>query len=152
MVTLEEKFGLKGSIPLQPYQKVLQNVQEWVQIYQPEQGATGNCGPKPGKVRHKPHLTQFLNGSDFVYVHMEAPDEINPQSVHLKKFAVETIDKKVVKFLKDELEKRGIDYRMMILPDHPTPIKLKTHVSDPVPYIMYDSTNETDKNANLTYC
>ena len=68
-----------------------------------------------------------------------------------KKFAVETIDKKVVKFLKDELEKRGIDYRMMILPDHPTPIKLKTHVSDPVPYIIYDSTNETDKNANLTY-
>ena len=46
---------------------------------------------------------------------------------------------------------RGIDYRMMILPDHPTPIKLKTHVSDPVPYIIYDSTNETDKNANLTY-
>lgn len=66
-----------------------------------------------------------------------------------KKFAVETIDKKVVKFLKDELEKRGIDYRMMILPDHPTPIKLKTHVSDPVPYIIYDSTNETDKNAIL---
>ena len=72
-------------------------------------------------------------------------------SVAGKKFAVETIDKKVVKFLKDELENRGIDYRMMILPDHPTPIKLKTHVSDPVPYIIYDSTNETDKNANLTY-
>ena len=52
---------------------------------------------------------------------------------------------------KAALEKRGIDYRMMILPDHPTPIKLKTHVSDPVPYIIYDSTNETDKNANLTY-
>lgn len=67
--------------------------------------------------------------------------------MHLKRrnLAVETIDKKVVKFLKDELEKRGIDYRMMILPDHPTPIKLKTHVSDPVPYIIYDSTNETDK-------
>ena len=40
---------------------------------------------------------------------------------------------------------------MMILPDHPTPIKLKTHVSEPVPYIIYDSTDETDKNANLTY-
>ena len=68
-----------------------------------------------------------------------------------KKYAVETIDKKVVKFLKDELEKRNIDYRMLILPDHPTPIKLKTHVSDPVPYIIYDSTKETDTNASLTY-
>ena len=68
-----------------------------------------------------------------------------------EKYAVETIDKKVVKFLKDELEKRGIDYRMMILPDHPTPIKLKTHVSDPVPYIIYDSTKETDDNASLSY-
>ena len=85
---------------------------------------------------------------------MEAPDEMGHLKVHLKKkkFAVETIDKKVVKFLKDELEKRGIDYRMMILPDHPTPIKLKTHAfGPPVPYIIYDSTNETDKNANLTY-
>lgn len=73
--------------------------------------------------------------------------------MHLKRrnLRLKRIDKKVVKFLKDELEKRGIDYRMMILPDHPTPIKLKTHVSDPVPYIIYDSTNETDKNANLTY-
>ena len=92
------------------------------------------------------------DGYDFVYVHVEAPDEMGHQGApEKKKFAVETIDKKVVKFLKDELENRGIDYRMMILPDHPTPIKLKTHVSDPVPYIIYDSTNETDKNANLTY-
>ena len=115
------------------------------------EGATGNCDTNwEGKAQAA--LDAILNGSDFVYVHMEAPDEMGHQGApEKKKFAVETIDKKVVKFLKDELEKRGIDYRMMILPDHPTPIKLKTHVSDPVPYIIYDSTNETDKNANLTY-
>ena len=67
-----------------------------------------------------------------------------------KKFAVETIDSKVVKFLKTELEKRVIDYRMLIMPDHPTPISLKTHVSDPVPYVIYDST-KTDGGSGLTY-
>ena len=66
---------------------------------------------------------------------------------NLKHFILENSDE--MNFSK--FENRGIDYRMMILPDHPTPIKLKTHVSDPVPYIIYDSTNETDKNANLTY-
>ena len=67
-----------------------------------------------------------------------------------KKFAVETIDKKVVKFLKDELEARGIEYRMLIMPDHPTPIRLKDHVSDPVPYVIYDS-RKTDDGSGLTY-
>lgn len=60
------------------------------------------------------------------------------------------LNKRVVKFLKDELEKRGIDYRMLILPDHPTPICKKTHVSDPVPYIIYDST-KTDAGSGLDY-
>ena len=115
------------------------------------EGATGYIDTN-FKGKAQAALDALANGSDFVYVHMEAPDEMGHQGApEKKKFAVETIDKKVVKFLKDELEKRGIDYRMMILPDHPTPIKLKTHVSDPVPYIIYDSTNETDKNANLTY-
>ena len=115
------------------------------------EGATGYIDTN-FKGKAQAALDALANGSDFVYVHMEAPDEMGHQGApEKKKFAVETIDKKVVKFLKDELENRGIDYRMMILPDHPTPIKLKTHVSDPVPYIIYDSTNETDKNANLTY-
>ena len=55
-----------------------------------------------------------------------------------------------MKFLKDELEKRGIDFRMLIMPDHPTPIKLKTHVSDPVPYVIYDST-DTEHGSGLSY-
>ena len=87
---------------------------------------------------------------DFVYIHMEAPDECGHQGDALnKKLSVELIDKKVVGFLREELSKRGVDYKMLILPDHPTPIKLKTHVSDPVPYIIYDSTNE--KETNLCY-
>lgn len=113
-------------------------------------GATGNCETNwDGKAQAA--LDALLDGNDFVYVHMEAPDEMGHQGKpDKKKFAVETIDSKVVKFLKDELEKRNIDYKMLIMPDHPTPISLKTHVSDPVPYIIYDSTN-TDNGSGLTY-
>ena len=146
----EEKFGLKGSVISAV--DLIKGIAKCAGMNSIDvEGATGNCDTNwEGKAQAA--LDAILNGRDFVYVHMEAPDEMGHQGApEKKKFAVETIDKKVVKFLKDELEKRGIDYRMMILPDHPTPIKLKTHVSDPVPYIIYDSTNETDKNANLTY-
>lgn len=113
-------------------------------------GATGNCETNwEGKAQAA--LDALLEGNDFVYVHMEAPDEMGHQGKpDKKKFAVETIDSKVVKFLKDELEKRGIDYKMLIMPDHPTPISLKTHVSDPVPYVIYDST-KTDGGSGLKY-
>lgn len=146
----EEKFGLKGSVISAV--DLIKGIAKCAGMNSIDvEGATGNCDTNwEGKAQAA--LDAILNGSDFVYVHMETPDEMGHQGApEKKKFAVETIDKKVVKFLKDELEKRDIDYRMMILPDHPTPIKLKTHVSDPVPYIIYDSTDETDKNANLTY-
>ena len=66
-----------------------------------------------------------------------------------KKLSVELIDEKVVGFLKTKLKEAGVDYKMLILPDHPTPISLKTHVSDPVPYVIYDSRKET--GSGLTY-
>lgn len=146
----EEKFGLRGSVISAV--DLIKGIAKCAGMNSIDvEGATGNCETNwEGKAQAA--LDTLLDGYDFVYVHMEAPDEMGHQGApEKKKFAVETIDKKVVKFLKDELEKRGIDYRMMILPDHPTPIKLKTHVSDPVPYIIYDSTNETDTNAALTY-
>lgn len=98
------------------------------------------------------------DGSDMVYVHMEAPDECGHQGDWKnKKLSVELIDEKVVKYIKEVMEEKGEDYKMLILPDHPTPIVKKTHVSDPVPYIIYDSTkNEglglvyNEKNAEKT--
>lgn len=90
------------------------------------------------------------DGNDFVYIHMEAPDECGHQGDALnKKYSVELIDKKVVGYLREELEKRGVEYKMLILPDHPTPITLKTHVSDPVPYVIYHS--GSDKGSGLDY-
>ncbi len=146
--SFKEKFGLDGSVISAV--DLIKGIAKCAGMNSIDvEGATGNCDTNwEGKAQAA--LDAILQGSDFVYVHMEAPDEMGHQGApEKKKLAVETIDKKVVKFLKDELEKRGIDYRMMILPDHPTPIKLKTHVSDPVPYIIYDSTKETA--SNLTY-
>ena len=81
---------------------------------------------------------------------MEAPDECGHQgNAEKKKLSVELIDEKVVGFLKKKLDEMGIEYKMLILPDHPTPIKLKTHVSDPVPYIIYDS--RIKSGSGLTY-
>lgn len=85
------------------------------------------------------------DNSDFVYLHLEGPDECGHRGeADNKKYAVEMIDEKVIGYLKEKLEDAGIEYKMMILPDHPTPIKLKTHVSDPVPYIIYDSRKDVE--------
>ncbi len=114
------------------------------------EGATGNYDTNfEGKAQAA--LDTLLEGQDMVYVHMEAPDECGHQgNAANKKLSVELIDKKVIGFLRKELEDRNIDYKMMVLPDHPTPIKLKTHVSDPVPYIIYDS-RKNQKTKNQTY-
>lgn len=145
----EEKFGLKGSVISAV--DLIKGIAKCAGMNSIDvEGATGNCETNwDGKA--KAALDAILDGSDFVYLHMEAPDEMGHQGApEKKKFAVETIDAKVVKFLKDELEKRGIDYKMLIMPDHPTPISLKTHVSDPVPYVIYDSTKDIDTGLSYT--
>jgi 2,3-bisphosphoglycerate-independent phosphoglycerate mutase len=112
------------------------------------EGATGNWDTNfDGKAKAALD-TLLADGNDFVYVHMEAPDECGHQgNAEKKKLSVELIDEKVVGFLKTELEKAGVEYKMLILPDHPTPIKLKTHVSDPVPYVIYPA----DAKSGLSY-
>lgn len=77
---------------------------------------------------------------DFAYVHVEAPDEMGHQGLVKEKIqAIEFIDDKIVKMLVEELEKAGEDYRILVLPDHPTPIRVRTHTADPIPYMLYDS-------------
>jgi len=85
------------------------------------------------------------DGYDFVYVHVEAPDEMGHQgSVERKVQAIEYLDQRLIAKLKAELDASGEDYRMMILPDHPTPIRVRTHTSDPVPYLLYDSRKDLE--------
>ena len=78
---------------------------------------------------------------DFVYIHVEAPDEMGHQgNIANKVKSIEYLDQRVIKVVMEEMEKAGADYRMLVMPDHPTPIRCRTHTSDPVPYLLFDST------------
>lgn len=86
------------------------------------------------------------DGFDFVYIHVEAPDEMGHQgSIERKIKAVENLDAKVIKTVVDKLSAANVPFRVVITPDHPTPIRLRTHVAEPVPYMLYDSTDELDR-------
>ncbi len=80
-------------------------------------------------------------GYDFAYIHVEAPDEMGHQgSAERKIQSIEYLDQRLIRLVKEGLDAAGEEYRMLILPDHPTPIQVRTHVADPVPYLLYDST------------
>ncbi len=88
-------------------------------------------------------------GYDFAYIHVEAPDEMGHQgSVERKVQAIEYLDEKVIGPVMEKLEQAGVEYRMLVLPDHPTPIRARTHTSDNVPYMLYDSTAKQDHTWN----
>ena len=109
-------------------------------------GATGGLETDyEGKV--KAALDGLKDGYDFAYIHVEAPDEMGHQgSVERKVKAIEYLDGRVIKPIYEALQAEGTDFRMLVMPDHPTPIRCRTHTSDPVPYLIYDSTNELDKS------
>lgn len=89
------------------------------------------------------------DGYDFAYIHVEAPDEMGHQgSIERKIKAVENLDGRVIKTVVEGLKKSGEPFRVIVTPDHPTPIRLRTHVAKPVPYLLYDSTEELDRTWN----
>ena len=82
---------------------------------------------------------QALEKGDFVYIHLEAPDEASHNGdLEAKIEAIEAFDKKVVETILRGVKRWG-DYKIMVLPDHPTPLSLRTHVDDPVPFVIYSS-------------
>lgn len=103
-------------------------------------GATGNYDTNfEGKAEAA--INALLNGLDFVYIHMEAPDECGHHGDYAHKvYSIEQIDGKVIKKIADELNGRGEKFAMLVCPDHPTPCATKTHSSDPVPYLLYTNT------------
>ena len=83
------------------------------------------------------------DGYDLAYLHIEAPDEMGHQgSAERKIQAIENIDRRVLGPLTRQLDDAGTPYRLLVLPDHPTPVRLRTHVAEPVPYLLYDSTEK----------
>ena len=89
------------------------------------------------------------DGYDFAYIHVEAPDEMGHQgSMENKIKAIEYLDEKVIQVVTREMDKSGEDYRLLIMPDHPTPIACRTHTSNPVPYLLYSSNELLEKQWN----
>ncbi len=106
------------------------------------EGATGNFhtnyrGKADGAIK------AFSEGCEFVYVHVEAPDECGHQGdAESKVKSIELIDREILTPVYEYLKSTGEDFKIMVLPDHPTPIKYRTHTADPVPFMIYSSTEE----------
>ncbi|AUG58116.1 cofactor-independent phosphoglycerate mutase [Acetivibrio saccincola] len=111
------------------------------------EGATGNIHTN-FKGKALAALEQLESGRDFVYLHIEAPDECGHRyEIENKVRAIELIDEEVVGTILNGLQKYH-DYKILILPDHPTPLSLRTHTSEPVPYLLYQKSKS--KKSGLT--
>lgn len=97
-------------------------------------------------------IEAFETGSDLVYLHVEAPDECGHRFEPENKVrAIEYIDARVLKTVKAYLDGCGEDYRILILPDHATPLKTRTHASDPVPYVIYRKSVPVESGVPCVY-
>lgn len=133
--TFESLYGIKGSVISAV--DLLKGIGISAGMRVPEvEGATGYIDTNfKGKALCA--LDELKCGSDFVYIHIEAPDECGHRDEAENKVrAIELIDEQVLSVLLEGLKEYD-DYKIMILPDHPTPIVTKTHARDPVPYMIY---------------
>ena len=135
----EEKTGLKGAmISAVDLLKGIA-VGAGMKVYQVP-GATGSIDTNYEGKAQAAVKALLEDGCDFVYVHVEAPDEMGHQGLVKEKIqSISDLDQRLIALVKEAMDASGEDYRMLILPDHPTPIRVRTHTGDPVPYVLYDS-------------
>ncbi|WP_125136308.1 cofactor-independent phosphoglycerate mutase [Petrocella atlantisensis] len=148
LTSFKEKYGKKGAmVSAVDLLKGIAIASEMTSI--DVEGADGSLHTNyEGKVNAS--LEALRTGHDFVYLHIEAPDECGHRGeLENKILAIELIDEKVVKPLVKGLTELKEAYRILIMPDHPTPVEIRTHTTDPVPYVLYDSRRALDEN--LTY-
>jgi 2,3-bisphosphoglycerate-independent phosphoglycerate mutase len=102
-------------------------------------GATGNFHTNY-EAKAKVAIQELTSDSDFCFIHVEAPDESGHQGKLDEKIAsIEKIDQLVLAPLVEFLKQKGEDFRILVMPDHETPMKIRTHASNPVPFVIYDS-------------
>ena len=114
------------------------------------EGATGNVHTNY-KGKADAAIGAFENGKDLVYIHVEAPDECGHRAeIENKVLSIEKIDELILKPLYEYLSKSGEDFRILTLPDHPTPIEIRTHSMEPVPFMLYASDKKVSGVDTLT--
>jgi 2,3-bisphosphoglycerate-independent phosphoglycerate mutase len=113
-------------------------------------GATGYLDTD-FEAKTKAGIESFKNGTDLVYLHFEAPDECGHRGECENKIkAIEEIDSRSLKLMLEYLDSCGDSYRILIMPDHPTPLETKTHSNKPVPYLIFDSTKAVNGVESFT--
>ena len=138
----EELYSMKGAVVSAV--DLLKGIAKCAKMEAPDvEGATGYIDTNfEGKA--KAGVQALKNGCDYVYLHFEAPDECgHRREAQNKVKSIEMIDSRVLPIVLDGLKDYD-DYKIMILPDHPTPIKTATHASDPVPFMIYHKNKEVD--------
>ncbi len=139
LTPFKEKYGVSGAMISAV--DLLKGIGKFAEMNVIEvDGATGYIDTN-FKGKAEAAIKALKDGADFVYVHMEAPDECGHRAeVENKVKSIEIIDEQVLGPMLEAF--KGEDIRILICPDHPTPLELKTHTSNPVPYLIYDSTKE----------
>lgn len=134
--SLEKLYGVKGSVVCAV--DLIKGLALCAGMAAPQvPGATGGM-VTDYSAKAEMALQLLKTGCDLVYIHVEAPDECSHHgSIEGKIAAIEAIDRQILGRLLEELENE--DCRILVTPDHPTPIRLMTHSPDPVPFVLYDS-------------
>ena len=146
--SFESKYGVKGSVISAV--DLLKGIGICAGMATPDvEGATGYIDTNfDGKL--KAAIDEFERGQDFVYIHVEAPDECGHRGeVENKVKAIELIDNKILAPLVKYFEDCGDDYKILICPDHPTPLEIKTHTNKPVPYLIYTSNQKVNSDVDI---
>jgi 2,3-bisphosphoglycerate-independent phosphoglycerate mutase len=148
MVSLKERFGIDGFVISAVHLLKGMGICAGLEVLEVP-GATGYFDTNyEGKAQY---ALAGLKEKDFGYVHVEAPDEAGHMGdSRLKIEAIEVFDEKIVGGILKGMEAFS-RYRILVLPDHPTPISMKTHASDPVPYLIYSSENGSGSHPIETY-
>lgn len=148
LMPFEEKYGLKGSIISAV--DLLKGIGKFSGMNVVDvEGATGYIDTNfEGKANAA--INEFKNGQDFVYIHVEAPDECGHRhEIENKKRSLELIDEKILGPVLNALEQYD-DYKVLIMPDHATPLELRTHTNDPIPFLMYHKKGEIEGKDEFT--
>lgn len=148
LMPFDEKYGLKGSIISAV--DLLKGIGKFSGMNVVDvEGATGYIDTNfDGKA--KACIEELEKGQDFVYIHVEAPDECGHRhEIENKKKSLELIDEKILGPVLQALEKYD-DYKVLICPDHATPLALRTHTNDPIPYLMYHKKDEVEGQPEFT--